>query len=214
MSVTTNEFLSALTHRLGYLPYAEVKKTVDFYREAIADRMEDGMTEAEAVAALGSVDDIAREIEMNLPLSTVVKTRVDDARERAKEQKEAEGGGAYAFKLLFLVLTCPVWGSLLIAGAAVVLGLLVAVFSVVFTLGVTAMALIVGGLAAAVVAFAVPYPGLAPRLMLSGIGLVTAALGFVFVLVTMISERAVKGSLRLTAKTVKRAILRGKGASA
>ena len=212
--MTTDAFLAALTHRLGYLPYGEVKKTVDFYREAIADRMEDGMTEAEAVAALGSVDDIVREIEMNLPLSTVVKTRVDDARERAKEQKESRGGGTNVFKLLFLILTCPIWGSLLIAGIAVALGLLVALFSIVFALVVTAVAFIASGLAIAVAAFIVPYPGLAPRLMLSGIGLLMAALGCVFVFAAMITEKAVSGSLRFTGRTVKKAILRGKGASA
>ena len=211
--MTKDEFLAALTHRLGYLPYGEVKKTVDFYREAIADRMEDGMTETEAVAALGDLDEIVREIEMNLPLSTVVKTRVDDARERAREKKEAEGGGTRAFKILFLLLTCPIWGSLLIAGFAVALGLLVTLFSIVFALAVTAVALIASGLAMAVIAFIVPYPGMAPRLMLSGIGLVMAALGCVFVFAAMVTEKAVSGSLRFTGKTVKKAILRGKGAA-
>lgn len=212
--MTTDAFLAALTHRLGYLPYGEVKKTVDFYREAIADRMEDGMTEAEAVAAVGSIDDVVREIEMNLPLSTVVKTRVDDARERAREKKETEGGGTRAFKILFLLLTCPIWGSLLIAGIAVALGLLVALFSIVFALVVTAVALIASGLAIAVAAFIVPYPGLAPRLMLSGTGLLITALGCVLVFAAMITEKAVSGSLRFTGRTVKKAILRGKGASA
>ena len=211
--MTRDEFLAALTHRLGYLPYGEVKKTVDFYREAIADRMEDGMTEAEAVAALGSLDEIVREIEMNLPLSTVVKTRVDDARERAREKKETESGGTRAFKILFLLLTCPIWGSLLIAGVAVVLSLLITLFSVVFALAVTAVALIASGLAMAVIAFIVPYPSMAPRLMLSGIGLVITALGCVFVFAAMVMGKAVSGSVRFTKKTVKKAILRGKGAA-
>lgn len=41
---------------------AEIQKTVMFYAEAIDDRMEDGMTEEEAVAAMGNIDDILREV--------------------------------------------------------------------------------------------------------------------------------------------------------
>lgn len=207
--MTKDEFLSALTHRLGYLPYAEVKRTVDFYREAIDDRMEDGMTEAQAVEAVGSVDEIVREIEMNLPLSTVVKTRVEDARERARESRDGK-----ALKILLLILTSPLWGSLLIGGVSVVLGVMAALFFVVLAFGIASVALIVGGLAAAVLAFVLPYPGIAPRLMLSGLGLVFAALGLLLVPVTGMIEKAVRGSLRYTVRVVKSSILRGKGAAA
>ena len=53
------EFLDALRHALGKLPSYEVEQSIAFYAEMIDDRIEDGMSEQEAVAALGSVHAIA-----------------------------------------------------------------------------------------------------------------------------------------------------------
>ena len=47
--MTRDEFLNRLGELLACLPADQVKETQEFYAEAIADRMEDGMTEAEAV---------------------------------------------------------------------------------------------------------------------------------------------------------------------
>ena len=47
------EFLDALRHALGKLPSYEVEQSIAFYAEMIDDRIEDGMSEQEAVAALG-----------------------------------------------------------------------------------------------------------------------------------------------------------------
>lgn len=52
--MTRDEFLNRLGELLACLPADQVKETQEFYAEAIADRMEDGMTEAEAVAAMGT----------------------------------------------------------------------------------------------------------------------------------------------------------------
>ena len=56
------EFLDALRHALGKLPSYEVEQSIAFYAEMIDDRIEDGMSEQEAVAALGSVHAIAAQI--------------------------------------------------------------------------------------------------------------------------------------------------------
>ena len=54
-------FMQALRRGLARLPEEERLRALAFYEEAIDDRMEDGMTEAEAVAAMGSPEDIVRE---------------------------------------------------------------------------------------------------------------------------------------------------------
>ena len=43
------EFLDALRHALGKLPSYEVEQSIAFYAEMIDDRIEDGMSEQEAV---------------------------------------------------------------------------------------------------------------------------------------------------------------------
>ncbi len=56
------EFIERLCMGLKSLPADEAQKTVLFYSEAINDRMEDGMTEEQAVAAMGSISEIVREL--------------------------------------------------------------------------------------------------------------------------------------------------------
>ena len=65
--MTKQEFLSELERALGKLPHAEVEQALAFYDEAISDRMEDGLSEAEAVAGLGPVDEIAAQIAAETP---------------------------------------------------------------------------------------------------------------------------------------------------
>lgn len=52
--MTRDEFLGRLGELLACLPAEQVEETKAFYAEAIADRMEDGMSEEEAVAAMGA----------------------------------------------------------------------------------------------------------------------------------------------------------------
>lgn len=57
--MTEHEFLERLRNGLEHLEPEEIKSTLDFYREAIADRMEEGVSEEEAVNDLGDVEAIA-----------------------------------------------------------------------------------------------------------------------------------------------------------
>nr|WP_249436012.1 DUF1700 domain-containing protein [Paenibacillus sp. Marseille-Q4541] len=61
-TVTKSKFLSELAEKLKNLPQSEISKSIDFYSEIIDDRMEEGMSEEEAVNGLGNVEDIAREV--------------------------------------------------------------------------------------------------------------------------------------------------------
>ncbi len=65
--MTKQEFLSELERALGKLPHTEVEQALAFYDEAISDRMEDGLSEAEAVAGLGSIEEIAAQIAAETP---------------------------------------------------------------------------------------------------------------------------------------------------
>jgi|GEM_PF-5063958 len=56
------DFLNELSERLADIPHREATRVLNYYSEAIDDRIEDGMNEEEAVRAMGSADDIAREV--------------------------------------------------------------------------------------------------------------------------------------------------------
>ena len=77
--MTRDEFLNRLGELLACLPADQVKETQEFYAEAIADRMEDGMTEAEAVVAMGTPGEVAEATLDELP--AVPRDREDQAQE-------------------------------------------------------------------------------------------------------------------------------------
>ena len=52
-------FLEDLRKKLSFLPKDELEKTLAYYSEMISDRIDAGMTEEEAVKAVGSIDEIA-----------------------------------------------------------------------------------------------------------------------------------------------------------
>ena len=82
--MTRNEFLQALDGRLDGLTDAERRGILDYYGEIIDDSAEDGMGEEAAVALLGDVGAIARELCENRPVGGAEAPCV----------QTGEGGGA------------------------------------------------------------------------------------------------------------------------
>ena len=56
------EFLALLRQKLYSLPPRDVEQTIEYYSEMIDDCIESGYPEETAVAKMGSVNDIARQI--------------------------------------------------------------------------------------------------------------------------------------------------------
>ena len=56
------QFLNHLAQRLNHLPEQDLFRLTEFFSETIDDRIEDGMSEEQAVAALGDPEQIIREI--------------------------------------------------------------------------------------------------------------------------------------------------------
>lgn len=123
--MTKQEFLAELRARLSALPVGELEERIAFYSESIDDRIEEGISEEEAVTALGTVDKIAAQILAEIPLAKIVKERV-----RPKKHL-----GAWAITLL--AVGSPIWLALLIAAFAVLLSVYVSLWSVVVSLWAT-----------------------------------------------------------------------------
>ena len=66
-------FLSQLEKGLAGLPREDLEERLSFYREMIEDRMEDGLSEAEAVEAVGPVEAVISQIIAETPLTKLVK---------------------------------------------------------------------------------------------------------------------------------------------
>ena len=74
--MTKKEFMSSLREKLSGLGEEDIRKSLDYYSE----RIEDGMTEEEAVADVGTPDECANAILMDMPLSKVVKAKINKER--------------------------------------------------------------------------------------------------------------------------------------
>ena len=133
--MTKADFLQLLERALAQLPEEERRRNLEYYSELLDDMLEEGMTEAEATAKLGSPGQIAQNILQEMPLSKLVSTRM-------KPQS-----GWTPLAIILAVVGSPVWVPLLLAAAAVVLALFVSIWA----LGAAAVAVVVG-LAVAVVA--------------------------------------------------------------
>ena len=56
------EFINLLSEKLSYLPKNELEERIIFYCEMINDKMDDGLSEEEAINEIGPIDDIVKEI--------------------------------------------------------------------------------------------------------------------------------------------------------
>lgn len=120
--MTKHAFLAQLRARLSGLPQKDLEERLSFYDEMIGDRMEEGLSEEEAVAAIGPVDQIVSQIIGETPLNKM-------AIEKAKPKRQLQ-----VWEIVLIILGSPIWFSLLIAAFAVVLSLYVVAWSVVISL--------------------------------------------------------------------------------
>lgn len=120
--MTKQDFLAILREALTGLPQSDVDDRVGFYAEMIDDRMEEGLTEKEAVAAIGSVEEIVLQIVDDYPIGKLVKQRIKPKRRLS------------TLEIILLALGFPVWFSLLMAAFVVLLSLYVSLWAVIISL--------------------------------------------------------------------------------
>lgn len=128
------EFLTALEKGLSGLPKEEIDERILFYSEIIDDRMEDGLSQEEAVEEIGAVDEIVAQIKAETPLSVIVKERIKPSRKLK------------VWEIILLVLGSPLWLSLVIALVAVILSVYISLWAVIVSLWAVFGAMIVGSI--------------------------------------------------------------------
>ena len=116
------EFLTQLRKGLSGLPQEDIEERLTFFSEIIEDQMEDGISEEDAVSAVGTVDEIVAQVVAEIPFAKIAK-------ERIKSKRRPRAG-----EIVLLVLGSPIWLSLLIAAFAVVLSLYIVLWSLIVSL--------------------------------------------------------------------------------
>lgn len=129
-------FLNDLRAGLSSLPESEQNKALSFYAESIDDRVEDGLTEGEAVESLGKIEDIIKEILVEMPLASLIQNKIKESRAKTKH------------KTLWMALAIcgfPVWLPLSIAFACVILAVYLTLWAVAASLFATVVAFAAAG---------------------------------------------------------------------
>lgn len=114
-----SEFLAQLSSRLSGFSQADIDTSLAYYNEMIDDRIEDGASEEDAVAAVGTPAQAAAQIFAEMPLSKVLKVKTKRLP---------------TWATVLLIIGSPIWASLIIAAVAVVVALYTAAVAVVISL--------------------------------------------------------------------------------
>ena len=170
------EFLKNLRSSLSNLPQEEIEERIIFYSEMIDDRIEEGLSEEEAVSAVSTVDETLTQSTNEQPTPTSTP----------KTKRKLR-----SWEIILLILGSPIWFSLLIAVFAVVIAIYVSLWSAFVAVAGSALSCIVVGVGLACTGKALM--GVASI----GVGIALAGLSIFFFYGSL---AATKGSIFLTKK--------------
>ena len=184
--MSKQEFLAQLKDGLSGLPQSDIEERVAFYEEMIADRIEEGLSEEQAVSEIGSVEQVIAQIVEDTPFTRIVKERV-----RPKRKLQI-------WEIVLLILGSPVWAALLIAAFAVMLSIYIVIWSVIISLWAVDLSLFISALACIVAIFFIPASGSGAAVL----ALISASLVLVglSIFVFFGCKAATKGAVILTKK--------------
>lgn len=170
--MTKTEFLAEMHVQLQGLPQNDIEKSLAYYAEIIDDCMEDGLSEEETIASLGSVEKIVAQILTDIPLPRLVH-------EKVRPSHTLRTG-----ELLLLILGSPIWVPVVLAVLLLFLGIYMLLWLSVVVLYAADFAAFFCG--AAGVCSIVPFAlsgYLLQGVFLLGLGLVSIGIGILFLFV-------------------------------
>jgi uncharacterized membrane protein len=180
------DFLLKLEDALSGLPKEEICERISFYGEMIDDKIEDGKTEQQAVAEIGSVEEIAEQILKDIPLTKIVKQKI-------KPKKKLS-----AAAITLICVASPVWFPVLISVFAVVFSLYLCLWAIIICLYAVSVSCFGSAVGSLFMAVGEILNGEIPQ----GVALIGAALLLIGlgILLFIFSNLAAKGVLILTKK--------------
>lgn len=194
-------FLSELKKGLSGLPADDVNERLAFYGEMIDDRVEESMSEEEAVAGIGTVESVVSQTLSEIPLSRIVKEKIDNRRSRK------------GWEIALIIIGFPLWFPLLVAAAAVVFSLYAVLWALIISLWAVELALWVASLACVAAGIAHLITGYtATGLALLGAGVFCAGLSIFFFFGCVAASRGIIKLTKLIATGIKKMFV-GKDAS-
>lgn len=112
-------FSKQLRKRLSALPQKDLEERINFYLEMIDERMAEGLSEEDAISALGSIDEIAKQIIADTSLVKIVRKKIRPQRRLS------------ALEIVLLALGSPIWLSIIISALAIILSLYISFWAII-----------------------------------------------------------------------------------
>lgn len=167
-------FMDLLKKKMKDESYETVCQIIDYYEEMIDDLMEDGMSEVEAIASLGDIDDLLQETKGNE--NVIIK-------DQSKKSMAMTG--------VLLFLGFPLWGSLL----AAVLLLILSAYILIWCVPILTGSLAIAGVICFIVGIFGSFPLFIQSLPLGitqlGMSAIFGAVGIMGVVFTSLTSRKI-----------------------
>ena len=161
------EFIKELALEIRGLPQEDTERWLEYYIEMLDDRMEDGMSEQEAVASLGAPAKIVREILAQTPISKLIKNKVTPKRKLR------------AWEIVLVVLGSPIWLTIAVSLAAAFFAIFASLWAGIVSVWAAELSVAVCGLAGVLFSFFLVGTGSVYQgLLLLGVGLFCAGLSY------------------------------------
>lgn len=177
------QFLDELKNRLNGMNEGDIQKSLEFYSEMIDDSIEDGMTEEQAAASLGNINDIIAQIKA-------------DYSDEKKDEKKSEKREALpkpsvpVWAIILLIIGSPLWLLIII----MILIFYLCLWTIVISLYTAALSMFLAGIAG-IFSFAFVPGGIPQILMATGIGLISTGLAvLLFFGMNYLSKKIILGT--------------------
>jgi uncharacterized membrane protein len=167
MRMKKNEFLQELGIEILGLPQEDTEHWLEYYTEMLEDRIEEGMSEQEATAALGDPKAIARQILAQTPFTKLIKNKIAPKRK------------LQVWEIVLVVLGSPIWLAIAVSLAAAFFAIFASLWAGIVSVWAAELSVAVCGLAGVLFSFFLVGTGTTYQgLLLLGGGLFCAGLAY------------------------------------
>lgn len=186
--MTKSTFIENLRVLLKSINEDERNKFISYYEEIFDDYMENGFTEEEVINKIGSPESIANSI----------------LEEQDSLNIKVPSFNSKILNTVLLILGFPLWGSLLLTVALIILSIYIIIFCVPFTTGVMSVSFFGAGLFGVIASLFLMFDGLALGIVQLGVCISLIGASILLGIITLyVSKKVMSITSKLTLKIVK-----------
>lgn len=199
-----DDFFTLLSEKISPLPAEERNKLYEYYNEIILDKKDAGIDEDTIIASFGDIDEIAARVLSEYPELKAGQQPVHHQQPvmppNPPSTPKQRSAAVNVLIMIGLILGSPVWLSLILAAAVVLLSVIITIAALVIAFWIMDAAFLLSGFAGCFYAFWIMPQGPAFAFFCMGISLFFIGLGCLcavgMVKLSVLSVRFIRWMLR------------------